>query len=150
MEAGHNIFLLGPSVHLTPFTQSLLPGVYCYCFLLHVLVQCTNEGKARAATLLPPRTSLRSSLSWLVLGFCTRRKESRSSSLSPPRSGWNTTTHTRENTEGGMFGTASEVTRYSLEGCRRGERGGRREGEERERGKEEKGRERGEGEGLED
>ena len=107
-------------------------------FLLLSSTLRTSHAKM-SVRLLPcslPHTSLRSCLSWLVLGFCTRRKESRSSSLSPPRSGWNTTTHIRENTEGGMFSTASEVTRYSLERCRRGERGGRREGEEGGKGKE--------------
>ena len=85
-------------------------------------------------------------MSWLVLGFCMRKKESRSSSLSPPRSGWNTTTHTRENTEGGMFSTASEVTRYSLEGTGEGRGRGRERGKE----KGERREERGEGEGLKD
>ena len=44
-----------------------------------------------------------------------------------------------------MLGTASEVTRYSLEECTRGVGGERKR--KRERGKEENGRERGEGEG---
>ena len=55
MEVGYSVFPLVPSVHLTPFTESLLPaGLYCYCLLHYVLVQCTNEGKARATTLLSP------------------------------------------------------------------------------------------------
>ena len=48
-----------------------------------------------------------------------------------------------------MLGTASEVTRYSLEKCRRGERGGGREGEEGGKGKGGEGKKEGRGGGLE-